>query len=239
MGKRGAATVKYSPPVDVNEIGLSDLLRYCGRLVAGRQEGLFPNDANSDPAIFWAGNLAILKHPAVAVIGSRDVSANGLARATRISKLLSQNGITVVSGLAKGVDTAAHRAAIETGGNTVAVIGTPLDKAYPAENARLQEDIYTNQLLISQFAVGTRTFQSDFPRRNRTMAAISDASIIVEASDTSGTLHQAAECVKLGRWLFIMQSVVEDPRWTWPAKFLQQPNVAVLSSIDDVLSRIK
>lgn len=235
---RGRAR-SYTPPSEVNRISEADLLKFCNRTLANDRSSLFADDDKGGLTIFYSGNLEVLRRPSVAVIGSRQVSEIGIQRAHKIAKLLGENEVTVVSGLAKGVDTAAHLGAIASGGATVGVIGTPIDKVYPAENGQLQQDIYENHLLISQFPVGARTFPSDFPKRNRTMAAISDASIIVEASDTSGTLHQAAECVRLGRWLFIMKSVVDDTRLTWPKKFLMESNVAVLTSVDDVLDRIK
>jgi predicted Rossmann fold nucleotide-binding protein DprA/Smf involved in DNA uptake len=151
----------------------------------------------------------------------------------------SRPGIVVVSGLAKAVDTAALTSAIENGGSTVAVIGTPLDKAYPAENSRLQENIYQGHLLLTPFEVGERTFKGNFPKRNRVMAAISDATVIVEASDTSGTLHQAAECGRLGRWLFIMKSILDDDRVSWPHDFIGKPKVAVLNSSQDIIDAIR
>src|SRR5437879_3348576 len=88
----------------------------------------------------------------------------------------------------------------------------------------LQERIYREHLLTSQFAPGKMVFQSNFPERNRLMAAISDATVIVEASDTSGSLHQAAECVHLGRWLFIAKSLAENPSFRWPKDFAQYPS---------------
>jgi DNA processing protein len=143
-----------------------------------------------------------------------------------------------MSGLAAGVDTEAHSATIQCGGRTVAVIGTPLDVAYPAANARLQEKIYREHLLVSPFPIGSRVFRSNFPERNKVMAALSDATVIMEASDTSGSLHQAAECRpdRLDRWLFISQSVVNDPRLTWPKKFLGGPKVKILRETSDVLA---
>src|SRR4029077_2549969 len=102
--------------------------------------------------------------------------------------------------------------------------------AYPAENKRLQEQIYRDHLLISPFASGERVFRANFPERNKLMAALSDATAIIEAGDTSGTLHQAAECVRLGRWLFIAKSVMEDSSLKWPANFKHYPNVRTLSS---------
>lgn len=146
--------------------------------------------------------------------------------------------MTVVSGLAKGVDTAALGSAISNGGRVAAVIGTPLDKAYPAENAHLQQQIYTHHLLLSPFKEGERIFRSNFPVRNRVMAAVTDATVIIEASDTSGTLHQAAECVRLGHWLFIAKSVVEDPSLSWPARFLSSEKTVVLESPLDIVDRI-
>jgi DNA processing protein len=167
------------------------------------------------------------------------VSEEGRRRACRLAKELVLSGVTIVSGLAKGVDTAAMSCAVEAGGSTVGVIGTPLDKAYPAENARLQEQVYSDHLLLTPFRAGEAVFKGNFPKRNRVMAAISDATVIVEASDTSGTLHQAAECGRIGRWLFIMKSVAEDPRLTWPKSFIGKPQVAVLASTQDILDVVR
>ncbi|WP_248306956.1 DNA-processing protein DprA [Devosia sp. 1635] len=227
---------KYRAPNNPQTIGLTELLDFCNRPVADARSDLFRKVGEAEPIIYWAGNLELLRKPSVSVIGARDVSDEGVRRAGKIARFMAASGVVVTSGLAKGVDAAAHRGALAEGGNTVAVIGTPLNKAYPAENTALQEEIWLEHLLVSQFAPGQKTWPSDFPKRNRLMAQLTDASIIVEASDTSGTLHQAAECVRLGRWLFIMKSVVENPRLTWPAKFLKEERVRVLQSPDDVLS---
>ncbi len=140
--------------------------------------------------------------------------------------------------MADGIDTEALSGAIDAGGRVVAVIGTPLDQAYPAKNKALQETIYRDHLLISQFAAGERVFPSNFPARNRTMASLTDASVVIEASDTSGTLHQAAECQKLGRWLVIARNVVDDPALTWPAKFVGKPKTMILESTAQLLETI-
>ena len=141
--------------------------------------------------------------------------------------------------MARGVDAAAHTSAIASDGKTAAVIGTPLDKAYPAENAELQEQIYREHLLLSPFKIGDHVFKSNFPARNWLMAALSDATAIIEASDTSGTLHQAAECTRLNRWLFIAQSIIDDPAVTWPARFLSSYEKAVpLKETADILNRL-
>jgi len=234
----GAARIKYRPPSVISTTSLSELLALSGRSLNIAQGSLFAKKGDDDLKVFYAGDKSLLSGPNVSVIGSRDISELGMSRAFRIARLLVERGITVTSGLAKGVDTYAHHGAIQHDGRTIAVLGTPLDKAYPLENRELQEKIYSEHLLISQFPIGTRTYPSSFPARNRLMAVLSDASIIVEASDSSGTLHQAAECVRLKRWLFIMESVVENENLEWPKKFLKEETVEVLSSVDDVVDRI-
>ena len=192
----------------------------------------------ADETLWCVGDSSLLSNKCVAIVGTREVSADGRARSRRLARELAMAGVVVVSGLARGVDTEALTAAIDAGGKVVAVIGTPIDRAYPSENKQLQERIYREHLLISQFAPGERVFPSNFPERNKLMAAMSDATAIIEAGDSSGTLHQAAECVRLGRWLFIANSVVSDPSLQWPKRFLGEPMVRVLNSTEDVLRAI-
>lgn len=167
------------------------------------------------------GRLSIpLPSPRVSVIGSRKASPEGLKAAGDISRTLARHKVTVVSGLAEGIDTAAHMAAIEEGGCTIAVLGTPLDRAYPRKNQQLQEIIMKHYLLISQFPIGYPIQPKNFVIRNRTMALISDASIIVEAGDASGSLHQGWEALRLGRPLFIWTTIIHDSSLKWPTKML-------------------
>ncbi|MGN6146305.1 MAG: DNA-processing protein DprA [Mesorhizobium sp.] len=231
-------TRRYIPPLQVKSIRLNDLLIYCERSLDSDQRSLFKGLSDADMDVFYAGDLALLKRPCISVIGARNVSERGAARARNVARGLVENGFVVTSGLAKGVDAEAHRATLNEGGDTIAVIGTPLDKAYPIENADMQMDIYSNHLLVSQFRPGERTFPSDFPKRNRLMAALTDASVIIEASDSSGTLHQAVECVNLGRWLFIANSVIEDDRLEWPKKFAKYDRCVALKDISDITSRL-
>jgi DNA processing protein len=142
--------------------------------------------------------------------------------------------VIVVSGLAAGVDTAAHTSTICAGGQTIAVLGTPLHVAYPKENRELQTRIMQEHLAVSQFEIGQPTHKTHFPMRNRVMALISDATVIVEASDGSGTIHQGWEAIRLGRPLFIMKSVTEDQSLTWPAKMLSY-GALILSSTEELL----
>jgi DNA processing protein len=185
--------------------------------------------------LWYVGDIGLVRAKTVAVVGSRDTSPQGAARARRLARELAEAGIVVVSGLARGIDTEALTAAIEAKGRVIGVLGTPLDRVTPVSNAGLQERIYREHLLVSQFAPGSEVYPGNFPRRNRLMAAMSDATVIVEAGDKSGALHQAAECRRLDRWLFIAKSMVEHPDVTWPAEWLKHERTAVMATTQDVL----
>jgi DNA protecting protein DprA len=226
---------QYRRPQSASRLLLPELIRVSGRTVEDTEFDLLRPRGTKDAHVYYSGDLSLLSRRAVSVVGSREVSPDGWRRAARE---LAASGIVVMSGLAKGVDTAALTTAIEAGGRCVAIIGTPLDEAYPVENTAPQEDIYTRHLLISPFPSGERVRRNNFPERNRVMALLSDATVIVEASDSSGALHQAAECLRQSRWLFIMKSVVDDPRLTWPKKFIGKPKVAVLSATSEIADAI-
>lgn len=176
--------------------------------------------------LYFLGSWQLAEAPRrVAVVGTRKVSPEGAARTRKLVRALVEHDFTIVSGLAEGVDTIAHTTAIEAGGRTIAVIGTPISEVYPKENADLQRRIAQEFLLVSQVPVlrykaqtwkGNRFF---FPERNKTMSALSEATIIVEASETSGTLIQAQAALDQGRKLFILESNFQNPAITWPAKF--------------------
>jgi len=206
--------------------------------VASPQAGITNGLSLDVPYLYMAGDRDLLARTSVAIVGSRKASADGLKRASKLARGLAEHDVVTMSGLAEGIDQAAHRAAIEAHGKTIAVIGTPLDKAYPAAHAALQQEIYAEHLLVSPFALGERTFPSSFPLRNRVMARLSRATVIVEAGDTSGSLHQAAECVKIGRLLWIAKSVLENKALKWPERFLGKPGVHVLERMDDLLAEI-
>jgi DNA processing protein len=210
-----------------------------GRPVTTHQSVRLGGDSSGGPILFCAGDATLLERPAVAIVGSREASAEGVARAKRLSRELVKAGVVVVSGLAAGIDTAAHTAAIENGGATVAVLGTPLDRCSPVGNARLQETIYRSHLLVSPFELGARVFPSNFPARNKIMAALTDGTCIIEAGETSGTLHQAAECVRLGRKLFFTKSLVESegvPNWV--KSFLASEEAQVLTQTAQLIAAI-
>jgi DNA processing protein len=172
-------------------------------------------------------------------VGTRTPTEEGLKRTRSLVKGLVKDNFTVVSGLAKGIDRAAHETAIAEGGRTVAVLGTPINHAYPAENRELQEKIAREFLLISQVPIkrwqsqGPKQNRIFFPARNITMSALTEATIIVEASETSGTLVQARHALKQRRKLFILDSCFNTPSITWPHRFAEEGAIRV-RSYDDI-----
>lgn len=134
---------------------------------------------------------------------AREASDAGRARARKLARLLAQRGIAVASGLARGIDTAAHRGALDAGGITFAVIGTPLTRCYPSENAELQCRIGQVGAVVSQFAPSSKTRPSCFPMRNATMSGLTLGTVVIEASENSGSLIQARKALEQGRKLFI------------------------------------
>lgn len=233
---------RYTPPSEVRTSTLAELLGDARAVRSDQQHRLRlvgADEADKPIRVFYAGDPTLVRRPCVAVVGSRKSSNDGLRRAARVARELAREGVVIVSGLAAGVDGAAHRAAIEAGGKTIAVLGTPLDEVTPKAHAALQETICREHLAISQFPAGSRVFPSNFPQRNKIMAAITDATVIVEASDTSGTLHQAAECTRLDRWLFITRSVFDNPALKWPGDFKKYHKTRALDRIEDILSVLR
>lgn len=189
--------------------------------------------------LYYQGGWELVEPRAVAVVGSRKASPDGLKRAKQIARALVQKDFTVVAGLAEGIDTAAHEAALDAGGRTIAVLGTPLSSVYPAANRELQRRIAREQLLISQVPVLRYARQAVpqnrlfFPERNVTMSALTEATVIVEAGETSGTLTQARAALHQGRKLLILDSCFLRSDITWPARFEAEGAIRV-RAIEDI-----
>ena len=188
--------------------------------------------------LYFQGTWELVETRCVAVVGSREASEEGLRRAAKVSRALVEKGFTVVSGLAAGIDAAAHTAAIEAGGRTIAVIGTPIGVYYPKENEKLQRQIAEQFLLISQVPVLRYASQHVpqnklfFPERNVTMSALTEGTVIVEAGETSGTLTQARAALQQGRKLFILDSCFERADVTWPATYAKKGAIRVRDMSD-------
>ncbi len=186
-----------------------------------------------EPAMLYvAGRQELLRRrPRVSVIGSRDATIAGSELACEIARVVVARGGVVVSGLAEGIDTVAHLAAMEAGGDTIAVIGTPLSRAYPKENESLQRELMRTQLVVTQFPEGKPIGRENFILRNRTMALLSHGSVIVEAGAKSGTEHQGWEALRLGRELFLPTSLVEAG-FDWPGKMVSYGAVVFQNALE-------
>lgn len=192
------------------------------------------------PEVLYAsGDTSLLAQGTrVSVVGSRNASPDGCRRAASFVQKLVEKKITVVSGLALGIDYVAHTVAIKLGGSTIAVIGTPLDQVYPKQHADLQSLLMTNHLVVTQFSPGCPITPKNFVMRNRTMALLSDATVIVEAGERSGTEHQGWEALRLGRYVYIFESVVKN-NITWAKKMVEYgAQILTRDSVDSMLDGI-
>jgi DNA processing protein len=163
------------------------------------------------PVLYFMGRRELLDRPALAVVGSRSATAQGLDNARAFARALSDAGLTIVSGLAVGVDAAAHEGALEGAGSTLAVVGTGLDRVYPAHNRRLAHAIAERGALLSEFAPGTPPRAMNFPRRNRLISGLSRGVLVVEAALQSGSLITARYAGEQGREVFAIPGSIHSP----------------------------
>jgi DNA processing protein len=217
----------------------ADVTRYGVRVHgAGEYPQKLRDAAHPIELLYYQGWWDLADSRCVAVVGTRKPTSDGAARSRKLVKALVRDNFTIVSGLAAGVDTVAHETAIAEGGRTIAVIGTPLSHIYPRENAALQRKIASEFLLISQVPVKRyerqdyRKNRLFFPERNITMSALTEATIIVEAGETSGTLIQARAALHQGRKLFILDNCFQRGL-SWPQKFADKGAVRVVD-YDDI-----
>lgn len=164
------------------------------------------------PCVLYAkGDLGLLDRPALAVVGARSATPQGLANARAFASALSAEGMVIVSGLALGIDAAAHTGALENGGGTIAVIGTGADRIYPARNRDLARRISTQGLILSEFPLGTPALAGNFPRRNRIISGLALGVLVVEAALGSGSLITAREAIEQGREVFAIPGSIHSP----------------------------
>jgi DNA processing protein len=188
------------------------------------------------PLIFVAGRLDPADQRAVAVVGARRASPAGLERAREIAEHLVHRGYAVASGLAAGIDTAAHSAALSAGGRTLAVLGTGLAHSYPPENAALQRRIATECAVISQFWPESPPSRQSFPMRNAVMSGLTLGTVIVEASPTSGARIQARRALSHGRPVFLHETLLNQ---AWARELADRPGTHVVQSAAQITSAIE
>jgi DNA processing protein len=168
-------------------------------------------ELNPAPSLWVRGALEDHDTLAIAIVGSRRATPYGLEVAAMLARDLAARGVTIVSGFARGIDSAAHRAALEAGGRTVAVLGCGIDVAYPPENRRLADEVAARGALVTQFPPGTAPLPYHFPTRNRTLAALALGVVVVEAAERSGSLSTAGFAADLGREVYAVPGKITSP----------------------------
>lgn len=194
------------------------------------------NIPDAPPVLTVKGNVALLNKEQLAIVGSRSASINGITITAKLATELGQNGYIITSGLAKGIDIAAHKSAIETG--TVAVIAGGIDHVYPKENASWFQIIAERGLLVSELPIGSIPLTKNFPQRNRIIAGLSTAVIVIEAAHQSGTLITARHALEYGRDVMAVPGSPLDARSQGTNALIKQ-GAALITNTEDVLEVLK
>jgi DNA processing protein len=193
--------------------------------------------ADPPPLLFLRGDASILARPSLAIVGSRNATPQGLANAESFAHTFSDAGLAIVSGLALGIDAAAHRGGLNGAGSTVAVLGTGADVAYPAKNRALYEAIVARGLVASEFPLGTPAVAANFPRRNRIISGLARGVLVVEAALGSGSLITARLAAEQGRDLFAIPGSIHSPL-SKGCHALIKEGAKLVESAADVLSEL-
>lgn len=197
-----------------------------------------PGEPGAPSRLYAVGDLCLLRgapRRLVAIVGTREASGYGLRVARALGRAFAEAGVTVVSGMARGIDSAAHLGALEAGGKTIAVLGTGPDVPYPVGNRELHGRICAGGLVLSESEPGRGAFQGSFPRRNRIIAALARATIVVEAGYKSGALNTAAQALQLGRGVGAVPGMIDLPR-SMGSNQLMRDGGQVVGSVADALS---
>lgn len=190
------------------------------------------------PVLFVRGSINVEDDWAVSVVGTRRVTPYGRQVASEIARYLAQNGVTVVSGLARGVDAIAHQTAMQAGGRTLAILGSGVDTIYPPEHRKLAEEISHQGAVISDYPLGTQPESRNFPPRNRIIAGLSLATIVVEAGETSGALITAEFAVEQGRDVFAVPGSILTPQSEGTNRLIEQ-GARPLLRMSEILESLK
>jgi DNA processing protein len=193
--------------------------------------------ATAPIGLFVRGSVLSSLSTAVAIVGTRAPTARGPDIARRLAGGLAAAGLTIVSGLARGIDTAAHRGAIEAGGTTVAVLGTGLDRTYPPENRGLAAEIAGSGALVTEFPLGSEPKASAFPRRNRIISGLSAGVVVVEAGARSGALITAARALEQGREVFAVPGPIDEEQSRGPNGLLRD-GATLVEGVGDILQAL-
>ena len=196
------------------------------------------NIYSSPILLYKKGNLVNEDNNSIAIVGSRNATSYGLKVAYDLARQLAKRGITIISGMARGIDSQAHKGALDAGGRTIAVLGCGLDVIYPPENKKLMNDIMNNGAVISEFSLGTIPDSKNFPQRNRIISGISRGTVIVEANKKSGSLITADFALEQGREVFAVPGPIYS-RFSEGTNNLIKDGAKVVTGIEDILEELK
>lgn len=217
-----------------------DALKKLGGDMACAGEDAYPLSLaatdDAPPILSYIGDLNLVRSPCLAMVGARNASLNGKKFATKLSKELGQSGQIIVSGLARGIDTAAHEGALETG--TIAVVAGGIDIVYPHENQKLYEDICQRGLVIAESPLGVEPIARYFPKRNRIVSGLSTGVIVIEATIKSGSLITARMAGEQGRDVYAVPGYPADPRAAGPNKLIQD-GATLVTRFQDILQNLE
>jgi DNA processing protein len=214
-------------------------LEFPGNALVTLADAAYPRlllEITDPPAVLYCrGRLDLLNRPALALVGSRNATAQGNSNAEQFARSFSAAGLTIVSGLAQGIDAAAHRGGLAGKGSTIAVLGTGADIAYPRANAALAAEIAERGLLLSEFPLGTKALAHNFPRRNRLISGLAQGCLVVEAALASGSLITARAAAEQGREVFALPGSIHSPL-SKGCHALIKSGAKLVESAEDVLS---
>jgi DNA processing protein len=212
-----------------------------GHAVLTLADGDYPQPlletADPPPLLYLRGRRELLARPGLAVVGSRSATPQGTSNAERFARAFSDAGLTIVSGLALGIDAAAHRGGLEGGGSTIAVLGTGADILYPQRNRALGERIAREGLIVSEFPLGTPPHGGNFPRRNRVISGLTRGCLVVEAALASGSLITARFAAEQGREVFAIPGSIHSPHSKGCHALIKQ-GAKLVESAQDLLQEL-
>lgn len=234
-----------APPADATRTLIDTTLAWAdqaGNRVLTLADPDYPKallDIADPPVLLYAkGRLELLSGPAVAVVGSRNATTQGMLNAEKISEALSQAGLTIISGMALGIDTAAHLGSLRGPGATVAVIGTGADIVYPSRNRNLAHQIAAEGCIVSEYALGTPVMAANFPRRNRIISGLAQGVLVIEAAAQSGSLITARMAAEQGRDVFAIPGSIHSPL-SKGCHLLIKQGAKLVESAQDVLEELR
>jgi DNA processing protein len=194
--------------------------------------------ADPPPILYLKGRRELLSRPALAVVGSRNATPSGLQNAEAFARNLSDAGFTIISGMALGIDAAAHRGGLAGGGASIAVVGTGLDLVYPARNKALAHELVERGLIMSEFPLGTPALAKNFPRRNRIISGLSRGVLVVEAALASGSLITARQAGEQGREVFAIPGSIHSPFSKGCHQLIKQ-GAKLVDDANDILTELQ